>query len=88
MIVATISELRKNAKQYFDQIVEDQDILVISRGKGRSIVAMPLDRFNDMDTTDYLNSSKANREHLEKGIAQDRAGKTIKKTMEELRQYE
>jgi antitoxin YefM len=88
MNVATISDFRKNTKRYLDTMIKDNDILVISRAEGRSVVMMPLDRYNDMDTTDYLNSSKANREWLEKSMAELKAGKTIKKTMEELRQYE
>ncbi len=88
MNVASISELRKNTKKYLDQIVNDQDILVVSRSKGKSVVVLPMERFNDMDTTDYLNSSKANRERLEESIAQARSGKLIKKTLEELKQYE
>ncbi len=88
MQVTSISDFRKNTKRYIDQMIADEDILVISRTQGKSVVVMLLDRYNDMDTTDYLNSSKANREWLEKGLAEARAGKTIKKTLEELRAYE
>lgn len=89
MNITTISDLRKNAKKYLDQIVEDEDILVLSRPAGKSVVIMPIKLFNTgMDTTAYLNSSKANREHLEKGLEDIKAGKTIKRTVAELRKYE
>lgn len=88
MNVTTISEFRKNSKKFIDQMFKNEDILVISRSKGKSAIMMPIDRYNEMDATDYLNSSKANREWLEKGMAQARTGKTIKKTIEELKKYE
>jgi antitoxin YefM len=75
MNVTTISDFRKSAKKYLDQMVDDQDILVIARSNGQSIVAMPLDQYNSLSETDYLNSSQANRKHLEESIAQLRAGK-------------
>ncbi len=88
MNVTTISDLRKNTKKYFDRVVADQDVLVVSRGQGKSVVVMTMEQYNNMDATDYLNSSKVNREHLERGMANVKAGKTFVKTMEELRQYE
>lgn len=88
MKVTSISDFRKDAKKYFDQVINDQDILVIARSNGQSIVAMALEKYNSMTETDYLNSNPANRQHLEEGMAQARAGKTTKKTIEELRQYE
>jgi antitoxin YefM len=36
---------------------------------------MSLSQYNSQAETDYLNSTKANREHLEKSIAQAKAGK-------------
>jgi len=88
MNVTTISQFRKNSKRYFDQIVDDQDILVIARNQGQSIIAMSLERYNSMTETEYLMSNPANAAHLLKGIAEAKAGKTVKKTIEELRQYE
>ena len=89
MKVTTVSDLRKNAKRYLDQVVEDDDVLVVSRPKGESVVIVGMDRFSQgMDTTALLMSSKANREHIERGISDVRAGRTVKKTMEELRKYE
>ena len=89
MNVTNVSDLRKNTKKYLDRIVEDDDILILSRNKGKSVVIMTMDRFNSgMDTTAYLNSSKINREHLEKGMADIKAGRTFVKTEKELRKYE
>jgi antitoxin YefM len=78
MNVTTISKFRKNAKDYFDQIIADNDTLLITRNDGQTVVVMTLDDYNSKVETDYLNSSEANRKHLEKSIAQARAGKIEK----------
>ncbi len=88
MNVTTISQLRKNAKQYLDKVVNDQDILVVARSNGQSVIVMPLEQYNAMSETEYLNASPANRRRLEKSMAEAGAGKFIEKTIEELKQYE
>lgn len=75
MNVTTISKFRKNAKGYFDQVIDDKDVLLITRNDGQTVVVMTLDEYNSKVETDYLNSSLANRKHLEKSIADARAGK-------------
>lgn len=75
MNVTTISKFRKNTKDYFDQVIEDKDTLLITRSDGQTVVVMTLDDYNSKVETDYLNSSQANRKHLEQSIAQARAGK-------------
>ncbi|MBP6962461.1 type II toxin-antitoxin system Phd/YefM family antitoxin [Candidatus Saccharibacteria bacterium] len=74
MNVTSISNFRKNAKAYFDQVIDDKDILLITRNDGQTVVVMTLDQYNSQAETDYLNSSTANRKHLEKSIASARAG--------------
>ena len=75
MNVTTISKFRKNTKDYFDQVIEDKDTLLITRSDGQTVVVMTLDDYNSKIETDYLNSSKANRKHLEESIVQARSGK-------------
>ena len=75
MNVTTISKFRKNAKNYFDQVIEDKDTLLITRNDGQTVVVMTLSEYNSKVETDYLNSSAANRKHLEKSIADAHAGK-------------
>lgn len=88
MNVTTISEFRKNSKKYINQMISDHDILVIARTDGQSLVAMPLSYYNEMSETDYLLSNPANAKRLKKGLAEAKDGKTIKKTIQELRAYE
>jgi antitoxin YefM len=49
-------------------------MLLITRNDGQTVVVMTLADYNSKLETDYLNSSEANRKHLEKSIAQARAG--------------
>ncbi len=78
MNVTTISKFRKNAKKYFDQVVDDQDVLLITRNDGVTVVMMSLDQYNSQSETDYLNRSPANRKHLEASMAELRAGELEK----------
>jgi antitoxin YefM len=75
MNVTTISKFRKNSKSYFDQVIDDQDTLLITRNDGQTVVVMSLNQFNSQAETDYLNSTKANREHLRKSIESLKAGR-------------
>lgn len=78
MNVTSISKFRKDTKSYFDRVIEDKDVLLITRNDGQTVVVMTLDQYNSKVETDYLNSSIANRKHLEKSIASLRAGKLEK----------
>ncbi len=75
MNVTSISKFRKDTKAYFDQVIDDKDVLLITRNDGQTVVVMTLDQYNSQVETDYLNSSDANRKHLETSIASLRAGK-------------
>jgi antitoxin YefM len=75
MNVTSISKFRKDTKAYFDQVIDDKDVLLITRNDGQTVVVMTLDQYNSKVETDYLNSSPTNRKHLERSIASLRAGK-------------
>ncbi len=75
MNVTSISKFRKDAKAYFDQVIDDKDVLLITRNDGQTVVVMTLDQYNSQVETDYLNSNPANRKHLEKSVNSARAGK-------------
>ncbi len=75
MNVTSISKFRKDAKAYFDQVIDDRDVLLITRNDGQTVVVMTLDQYNSQMETDYLNSSPANRKHLETSMSSLRAGR-------------
>ncbi|PTN08491.1 type II toxin-antitoxin system Phd/YefM family antitoxin [Mangrovibacterium marinum] len=61
------SELRQNLKANLDAVAEDE-LLIVHRPKGKSIVMMSLEEFNALQETFHLNKSKSNRERLESSI--------------------
>jgi len=67
MKAVNYSELRQNLKANLDAVTEDE-LLVVHRSKGRSIVMMSLEEFNALQETFHLNKSKTNRERLESSI--------------------
>lgn len=68
MKAVNYSELRQNLKSSLDAVTNDDELLVVHRPKGKSIVMMPLAEFNSLQETYYLNRSKANRQRLEESI--------------------
>lgn len=85
MNVTTVSNFRKNTKQYFDQVADDQQILILARSNGTAVAMISLEMFNQLDATAYLNSSPANRRKLLESLEQARAAKFTPKTAKELK---
>ncbi|MCL4483279.1 MAG: type II toxin-antitoxin system prevent-host-death family antitoxin [Bacteroidetes bacterium] len=68
MRAVNYSELRRNLKTSLDAVSNDDELLVVHRPKGKSIVMMPLDEYNSLQETYHLNRSKTNRQRLEASI--------------------
>ncbi len=79
MKVVNYSEFRNNLAENLNIVNDDGDIVVVSRSKGKNVVVMSLEEYNSIQETLHLNSSKANRQRLEKAISNMNAGKYIKK---------
>ncbi len=77
MLVKNMTEFRKNMKNTFDQINETEEMVIISRSEDRDIVLLSLKTFNGMKETLYQMSSKANKEKLDKALADIEASKNI-----------
>lgn len=74
MKIASISNFRKDIKRYVDEIDQDQEPLVVTRGDNVSVVVIPLNTFNSYSETDYLLRSPANSHRLLKSVENARAG--------------
>ncbi len=74
MRVVNYTEARNNFKSIIDTVVNDADYTIINRRDAQDAVIMSLDYFNSMQETLHLLRSPANVAHLEKSIAQYRAG--------------
>jgi len=83
MNVTTISKFRKDSKKYFDQVIDDQDILLITRNDGQTIVAMPLEQYNSKKETDYLLASPANAERLRRSYSAAQSGNVVEHELSE-----
>jgi len=81
MQIANYSEFRKHMKTYLDKVAEDKDQLIIHRNNGKSVVIMSVDTFNQMDETEYLVSTKANKASLDKAMEEYNLGKFEEKKL-------
>ncbi len=68
MITATISDFRRDIKQYFSRVTEDFETLIINRGKNAGIVVISLDEYNALLTTQHEMSSDKNKARLDAAI--------------------
>lgn len=68
MRAVNYSALKQNLKTNLDAVSNDDELLIIHRPKGKSIVMMSLDEFNSLRETYHLNKSKVNLKHLEASI--------------------
>ncbi|HEY2623546.1 MAG TPA: type II toxin-antitoxin system prevent-host-death family antitoxin [Dyella sp.] len=83
MRVISFSDARNNLKGVLDTVASDCAITVIHRRDHEDAVVMSLADYNSMADTIHLMSSKKNREHLAKSIAQFKAGKAKKRELVE-----
>jgi antitoxin YefM len=81
MKTATVTDFRKNMKEYLNEIQNDQDFLVLTGPKKMDFVVLTLKEFNAMDETAYLTSTAANARRLRESIAQIEAGQIIVKDL-------
>lgn len=75
------SDARSNLKAVIDQTVDDADVTLITRRDAANAVLMSQDYFDSLMETVHLLRSPANVAHLERSIAQYRAGQTDKKSL-------
>ena len=76
MKVVNFSDARVKLKSILDQVVNDAEYTVITRGDADDAVVMSLEQFNGLMETIHLLKSPANAVHLTKSIEQYQSGKT------------
>lgn len=83
MLVANMSQFRKDLKFYIDSVTDNHDTLIVN-GNGKTVVVMSLDDYNEMEETDYLMSTPANKAMMYKALDEINQGKVVTKSKKEL----
>ncbi|SBS32275.1 Antitoxin YefM [Marinomonas aquimarina] len=81
MRIVSFTEARNNLKSVLDTVVNDADTAVITRRDAEDAVVMSLEHYNSLMETVHLLRSPANAAHLDRSIAQYKAGKTSQKDL-------
>jgi antitoxin YefM len=81
MRIISFSEARNSLKSVLDNVVEDADYTIITRRDSEDAVVMSLEYFNGLMETVHLLKSPANAAHLERSIAQFRAGQVVERAL-------
>jgi len=81
MLVANISDFRKDIKSYFDKVAKNFDTLIINRGKDSGIVIMSLEEYNSLMATSYELSSRINEKRLDSAIDKLKKGSSFTKDL-------
>ena len=85
MKAVSISTLRKNIKNYFDEVSESSEMLVVSRNNEEdAVVIISIKEYNSMAETQYLLSTNANRKRLAESIQQAEKGDFKSYTLDDL----
>ena len=78
MVVANISDFRKDIKRYFDKVTQNFETLIINRGKDNGVVIMSLAEYNSLCATQHELSSKENEKRLDAAIVKLKSGNSNK----------
>jgi antitoxin YefM len=81
MRIVSFTEARNSLKAVLDAVVNDADTTIITRRDSEDAVVMSLDYYNSLMETVHLLRSPANAEHLNRSIAQFKAGKVTQRNL-------
>ena len=77
MLIASVSDFRKDIKSYLDKVAKNFETLIINRGKDSGIVVMSLEEYNSLMATNYELSSRKNEMRLDSAIEKLKSGKSF-----------
>ena len=79
MLIASVSDFRKDIKSYLDRVTKNFETLIINRGKDSGIVVMSLEEYNSLMATNHELSSRKNEMRLDSAIEKLKSGKSFSK---------
>lgn len=79
MLTTTISDFRKEIKQYLNKVTDNFETLIINRGKDSGVVIMSLEEYNSLHATYHELSSKKNEKRLDVAIEKLKKGQSFQK---------
>ncbi|MFV0554739.1 MAG: type II toxin-antitoxin system Phd/YefM family antitoxin [Mangrovibacterium sp.] len=68
MLVANITDFRKDIKVYLDRVVSNFETVIVNRGKNDNVVVISLEEYNSLMATQHELSSRANEQRLDSAI--------------------
>ncbi len=75
MAHVNVSEFRQNLASHLDAVADSRAPLVVTRGKGKSVVVLSEEEYESMVETLHLLASPINADHLRASIAELDAGR-------------
>lgn len=81
MIATTISDFRKDMKEYLKRVTVNFETLIINRGKDSGVVIISLDEYNSLITTKDEMSSIKNKKRLDSAIEKFKKGDSFSKEL-------
>ena len=81
MLIANISDFRKDIKTYLDKVSKNFETLIINRGKDKGIVVMSLEEYNSLMATNHELSYSKNETRLDSAIDKLKAGNIFSKDL-------
>jgi antitoxin YefM len=81
MLIASVSDFRKDIKSYLDKVAKNFETLIINRGKESGIVVMSLEEYNSLMATNHELSSRKNEIRLDSAIEKLKNRKSFSKDL-------
>ena len=79
MITTSISDFRKDIKNYLNKVTKNFETLIINRGKDEGVVVISLEEYNALQATQHELSSALNEKRLDAAIAKFKNGDSFEK---------
>ena len=81
MLIANVSDFRKDIKSYLDKVAKNFETLIINRGKDSGIVIMSIEEYNSLMATNHEISSRKNEARLDSAIEKLKNGSSFEKNL-------